>query len=153
MAISDGSSDGCSSELLGPVLDDAEVARMLEETVDVVDDDEVQVEKQRRPFETAEAGREGAELAPGPVLYRFRQRDVGHRQAFDSGLDPGRVIGEADEAERQRQVARHHRMQDVDELGTIGGAPLHADAEIGRASGRARVCQYGSYSGGAVSLK
>src|SRR3546814_16801298 len=85
MAISDGSSDGCSSELLGPVLDDAEVARMLEETVDVVDDDEVQVEQQRRPFETAEAGREGAELAPGPVLYRFRQRDVGHRQALASG--------------------------------------------------------------------
>ena len=53
---------------LGPVLDDAEIARMLEQGVDALDDHDVEVEEQDRPVEIVELRREAAELAPGRAL-------------------------------------------------------------------------------------
>ena len=49
----------------GPVLDDAELARMAEQAVDVVDDDQVEIQEQDRPRQIVELPREAAELAPG----------------------------------------------------------------------------------------
>ena len=50
--------------LIGPIPDDAEIARMVEERLDFARDDEVEVEEQGRPLEVVDLRSEKTELVP-----------------------------------------------------------------------------------------
>ena len=54
------------------------------------------------------------------------QLETGNREGLDAGVEPFLVVGETDEAVRDRQVPLDHGMEAVDVFGTILGAPLHA---------------------------
>ena len=130
-----GVADAAAS--LGPVLDDAERARMGEQAVDAGDDDEVEIEEQHRAAEIVELGREARQLAPAGVRRRIGQLDRRQGPAFDLGPDAGRIVGQADEAVRQREMARDHREQPVDVVRSIAIAPSHAEHASPAARGAA----------------
>ena len=109
-----------------PVLDDAELAGMLEERVEPAHDHHVEVDEERRPGQVEERLAERGDLPPAALgatrIVEIRQR---------AGVDPGReargVVGHADEAVRPLQVAAHHGRKPVHVLGAVLRAPFHAD--------------------------
>ena len=115
-----------------PIADDQELAGVLEEPVHVADDDDVDVEEEHLALEFRAAGGaerrgEGDELGPaalGRAGGQFQTRD---REGFDVGVQTIAIIREADEAVRDREVTTHHGVEPVDVLGTVLGAPLHAE--------------------------
>lgn len=114
-----------------PVADDkdavARIRRVREEMVDIAQDDHIQIEKERRPFEAVKIGGEGRQLAPAALRQAVRQIQRRNGMADHRRLNPGRVVGEANHRERQRQMPRNHAVEAVDELGRVLGTPLHAE--------------------------
>lgn len=114
-----------------PVADDenavAVVRRVREEMVDIAQDDYVQIEKQRRSLEAVEVGGKGRQLAPAAFRQAVRQIQRRNRMTDHRRVDAGRIVGEANHRERQRQMPRNHAVEAVDELGRVLGTPLHAE--------------------------
>ena len=114
-----------------PVADDkdavARIRRVREEMVDIAQDDYVQIEKQRRAAEAVEVGGEGRQLAPAALRNAIRQIQRWNGMTDHRRINPGRVVGETNHRERQRQMPRNHAVEAVDELGRVLGTPLHAE--------------------------
>ena len=114
-----------------PVADDKDavtrIRRMREEMVDIAQDDYVQIEKQRRSLEAVEVGGKGRQLAPAALRQAVRQGKRRNGMTDHRRINPGRVVGEANHRERQRQMPRNHTVKAVDELGRVLGTPLHAE--------------------------
>ena len=114
-----------------PVADDknavTRIRRMREEMVDIAQDDYVQIEKQRRTAEAVKIGGEGRQLAPAALRNAVRQIQRRDGMTDHRRINPGRVVGETNHRERQRQMPRNHAVEAVDELGRVLGTPLHAE--------------------------
>ena len=109
-----------------PLADDEKAAWIGEQRVDVVEDHEIEVEEQRHAVEAAEVFLHQAEL--GPILAQLGiVVELGQRLAFDTGPDPGRIVGEAYEADRPRRMPHDHCVEPVDEYRRIAVAPFHAN--------------------------
>ena len=114
-----------------PVADDkdavARIRRVREKMVDIAQDDHIQIEKQRRAAEAVKFGGEGRQLAPAALRNAVRQIQRRDGMTDHRRINPGRVVGEANHRERQRQMPRNHAVEAVDELGRVLGTPLHAE--------------------------
>ena len=114
-----------------PVADDQEVSGMIEEAVHVADDDDVDVEEEDVTLELRSAGRgqrrrERDEFGPAPLGSAGRQLEAGDRESLDTGVEPGLVVRQADEAIRDGQVAAHHGVEPVHVFWAVFLTPLHA---------------------------
>ena len=98
-----------------------------EEVVDVAQDDDVEVEEERRAAQAVQVGGEGGEFAPAALGQAVRQVKRGNGVADDSGVNAARVVGEAVDGEGQGEVARDHAVQAVDVFGGVFVAPFHAE--------------------------
>ncbi|WP_439648594.1 alpha/beta hydrolase [Hydrogenophaga flava] len=118
--------------LLVPFLDHDELALLLEERVQAVQDDDVQVQEQGAALQVVQRVGERGQLepavteGPGFALVELVEADHGDGLDFDGGVDAGAVIGQADKTERPVQVAADHAVQLVDVLGAVLLAPLDA---------------------------
>lgn len=115
-----------------PIMNDAELTGVIEETVDVVHDNDVEIEKQRDTFQIRQWITECTELEPGLMLEIFRNPDFGQGEMFDFGIEPGGVVGKTDKTVRPRQVTAGHRMQRIDMPGAVRRTPFHADHVVHR---------------------
>ena len=63
---------------------------------------------------------------PEALLRAGRQLQARDGEGLDVGVESFAIIGEADEAMGDGQVATNHRMEPIDILGAVLGAPFHA---------------------------
>jgi hypothetical protein len=98
---------------------------VAEELVQAAGDDEVQVEEQHRPAERAQRAPPQQRLGPDALgVHRHGHVQRRQRLAIHLGAHAGGVVGEAGEGKRRREVARHHRVEAVDEARPVLRAPV-----------------------------
>ena len=89
------------------------------------------------PPRSSSSGERHDSLRQPECGWRIGQLDRRQGTAFDLGPDAGRIVGQADEAVRQREVARDHREQPVDVVRLHSDRPIACRAR--RAARGARV--------------
>jgi len=100
---------------------------VIEQGVEGIEDDDIQVEEQHLAFQVAVSRCEHGEL--GPAVFR----DVAccrvewwQRGGLDVGMDAGGVVGEAEEAVGEPEVAAHAAGQQMHVARAVARTPLHA---------------------------
>ncbi|MDT4861208.1 hypothetical protein FQZ97_958040 [compost metagenome] len=143
---------------LVPFLDHGERTGLLEERVQAVDDDDVQVEKQRAALQVVQRVGEAGQLepavaeGPGFALVELVKADRRDRLDFDGGIDALGIVGQTDETKWPVQVAPDHAVQFVDVFGAVFLAPLdaqHVDC-LHRSPSLDRRCRMPCMRGAAV---
>lgn len=67
------------------------------------------------------------ELSPPQVALRLGKVDGGAGKAFYFGPNAGRLIGQTNQPKRCGDIAIDHAVQSIDIVGSVGGAPIHAN--------------------------
>ena len=106
---------------------DDELARMVEDRVEALRDDEVEVQEEDVAIEITQRFVEEGDLAPPAIVVWRGDVDRGAVTRLDLLADARWVVGHADEAEVARGVASDHAEEAVDVLGPVSVAPFHAD--------------------------
>ena len=109
-----------------PIFDDEKLTRMREQAIDVANDHDVDVEKQRRTSEIKQRIAKGRDLAPATLRPTWII-EVGQRSRVDSRVKTRCIIGHTHEAIGNGHVPLHHVGEAVHILRAVLGAPLHAD--------------------------
>lgn len=108
-----------------PVMNDAEFARLvIEEAVDRSGDCHVQIQKQRRPLQPAEAILQDCQLDQDVGPAALDTGVCGEWDDFYSGIQSAGVIRAAEKTERPAQVAVNSAIEHVDIMWAIARAPL-----------------------------
>ncbi|MGI9502745.1 MAG: hypothetical protein ACR2RE_06790 [Geminicoccaceae bacterium] len=82
---------------LQPIVNDAEPASIFKEAIDWLDNQHIQIEKQRRPAKIIERIREHREFAEGRERLTRRGQESRKGKTLDRIVNPGRIFGEANE--------------------------------------------------------
>ena len=116
---------------LDPVMNDAEFARLeIKETIKIAEDDLVNIQKKRRPFELRESwlikDKFHIDIRPLRVLIieNHPRGALGKRLRVDTFMKSRRIIGNANETERTMKVGLYATVKAIHVLRGIKGTPL-----------------------------
>ncbi len=103
---------------------------MIKKGVELLDHDQIQVEKERGSLQTEDIPSQDRQLSPAEILVLRRQTKVRKWEDLNALIYPGCVISEADETVRIAQVTRNPIPQAVHVLRTVGLTPFHTEYEL-----------------------
>ena len=110
------------------VVNDQELAGILEERIQAADDHHVEVDEQRGAAQAVQVLLEGGQLLPRAVFLARLQMQVQrrYRQALHFVRMPLPLSVRQTKLKSPREVPAHHGIEAVDVVGAVLGAPFHA---------------------------
>jgi len=100
----------------------------IEIAINVVNNHRIQINVQRTSAETVKVLSPQRDLRPLPGdIAGNLTAQWGQWETFDLASDTGGVIGKTDDAERPRDVPRHHPVKNIHILGPVNGPPFDAN--------------------------